>query len=111
MTGLLNLPFETLEQICELIAGSRPSDLKSFSEVSKGCLAASSSSLWRTVRLRTYAESTLEIVDKLKHILQTRLSRNARVRCISVSCREPSDDYRDTKNIRPRSRVYLDDSA
>jgi hypothetical protein len=42
MTGLLNLPFETLEQICELIAGSRPSNLIPFSEVSKECLAASS---------------------------------------------------------------------
>jgi hypothetical protein len=78
MTGLLNLPLEILEQICELIAGSRPSDLKSFSEVSKKCLAASSRSLWRTVWLRTYADSTLEIVDKLKHILQKRLSGNAR---------------------------------
>jgi hypothetical protein len=111
MTGLLNVPFEILEQICELIAGSRPSDLKSFSEVSKGCLAASSSSLWRTVRLRTYAESTLEIVDKLKHILQTRLSRNARVRCISVSCRHPSNDCTERENVYHPKRVYLNDAA
>jgi hypothetical protein len=45
MAGLLNLPFENLEQICELIAGSRPSNLIPFSEVSKECLAASSQSL------------------------------------------------------------------
>jgi hypothetical protein len=105
MTGLLNLPLEILEQICELVAGSRPSDLKSFSEVSKKCLAASSRSLWRTVWLRTYADSTLEIVDKLKHILQTRLSRNARVRCISVSCRHTSNDRTEREN------VYLNDAA
>jgi hypothetical protein len=111
MTGLLDLPFETLEQICELVAGSRPSNRISFSQVSKECLAASSQSLWRTIRLRTYAESTAKLVKKLKHILQTRLNRNARVRCISVSCRKPSDDYSDTKHICLRSRVYLKDNA
>jgi hypothetical protein len=111
MTGLLNLPFETLEQICELIAGSRPSNLIPFSEVSKECLAASSQSLWRTIRLRTYAESTLGMVDRLKHIIQTRLSRNARVRCISVSCRQPSNDRRERKNSRRHRRIYSDDGG
>jgi hypothetical protein len=111
MTGLLNLPFETLEQICELIAGSRPSNLIPFSAVSKECLAASSQSLFRTIRLRIYAEGTLGMVDKLKHIIQTRLSRNARVRYISVSCRQPSDDRTDRKNFCRHRRIYVDDDA
>jgi hypothetical protein len=111
MTGLLNLPFGTLEQICELIAGSRPSNLIPFSEVSKECLAASSQSLWRTIRLRTYTEGTLGKVDKLKHIIQTRLSRNARVRCISVSCREPSDDRIERRNFSRHITINSDDGA
>jgi hypothetical protein len=43
--------------------------------------------------------------------MQTRLSHNARVRCISVSCRQPSDDRRDKKNFYRPTRVYSDNGA
>lgn len=112
MTGLRDLPFETLQQICELVAGPQPSNLVSFSEVSKECLAASSQSLWRIIPLRIASrDQILESVDRLKHVFHTRLSRDVRVRCISISCRLPWGNRRDTKDpCRPKG-VYLDDIA
>jgi len=112
MTGLQDLPFETLERICELISGSRPSNLVPFSEVSKKCLAASSQSLWHTIRLYIRSQDQiLESVDRLKHIIQTRLSRETRVRCVSISCRPSWDDRRDRAYCWHPKRVYLDECA
>ncbi|KEQ73180.1 hypothetical protein M436DRAFT_45897, partial [Aureobasidium namibiae CBS 147.97] len=105
-----DLPFETLEQICALISGSRPSNLIPFSEVSKKCLAASSQSLWHTIPLYIRRQDQLpEDISRLKSIIQTRLSRNARVRCVSVAYRLPLDDRRDRRSSYRSRRVYMDD--
>jgi hypothetical protein len=113
MTGLRDLPFETLQQICELVAGPRPSNLIPFSEVSKECLAASSQSLWRTIPLRiTNRDQIPRYVHRLKHIPRTRLSRNARIRCISMtSCQPPNDREDKESNIPRHERAYLDNIA
>jgi len=110
MTGLQDLPLETLERICELVAGSRPRNLVPFSEVSKKCLAASSQSLWHTVPLYIRSQDQiLESVDRLKHIIQTQLSRDARVRCVSISCLPPWNDCRDREYRWRPKRVDLDE--
>jgi len=112
MTGLQDLPFETLERICELISGSRPSNLIPFSEVSKTCLAASSQSLWHTIPLYIRRQDQLpEDISRLKRIIQTRLSRNARVRCISVAYRLALDDRRDRRSTYRSRRVSMDDTV
>lgn len=73
MMGLHDLSFETLERVCEIIAGSRPSNFIPFSEVSKRCLAASSQSLWHTVPLCIRSQDqVLESVDRLKHVRVSR---------------------------------------
>jgi hypothetical protein len=113
MTGLLNIPFETLQQVCELVAGARPSNLIPFSEVSKECLAASSQSLWRTIPLEiTSRDQIPRRVHRLKHVLRTRLSRNARIRCISITSDQPLRDREDKEsNISRLERAYLDNIA
>jgi hypothetical protein len=113
MAGLHGLPSEILEQICDLVAGAQPRNLIPLSEVSKKCLAASSQSLWHTIPLRITSRGQITGgVDKLKHILQHRLSHDARVRCISIRGRKPLDGRKDKETkISRLERAYLDNIA
>lgn len=93
MPGLQDLPFELLEHICELIAGNQSRNLISFSQVSKLCLATSSQSLWHTIPLRIVRRDQVQDgVNKLRHILNNRLSRDGRLRCISIRGRKSLDE-------------------
>ncbi|CAD0083589.1 unnamed protein product [Aureobasidium vineae] len=113
MPGLQDLAFEILEYICELVAGPQPRKLIPFSEVSKKCLAASSQSLWEIIPLRiTRQDQIPQAVEQLKHILQNRLGRDGRVRCVSIRGRKPLD-YQGSRQskIKRLERAYLDNIA
>lgn len=85
MPGLQDLPFEILEHICELVAGLQPRGLVPLPEVSKQCLAASSRSLWQTIPLKiNRRDQILPAVERFKHIIKDRLSRDGMMCCVSV---------------------------
>lgn len=49
--------------------------------------------------------------EQAEHIIRTRLSRDARVRCVSISCRVPRNNISDRAYCLPRESVHLDEIA
>lgn len=69
-------------------------------------------SLWHTISLYIRRrDRILASVDTLKHIIRTRLSRDARVRCVSISCLPPWNDRRDKAYRWRPKRVDSDEVA
>lgn len=72
-----NIPFETLQIVCEYVAGSQPSALHALSQVNKRCLAASSATLFREIVFDVVSRKKLQRdVDRFRSVLDSRSGWN-----------------------------------
>lgn len=95
--NLHNLPLETLQTICEYVAGSRPSDLHALSQVSRRCLVASSVMLFRELSFGVVSREKLRRdTDRFRAILDSRSSWKY-VRRVCIEGRMPLREDDDAK--------------